>query len=478
MKLLSSDEAAAVLRPTLRGARGRFTVADASAASGLAIEDARTALDALMNQYQCRLQVTESGEILYDFGTSLHRRGEKSTSEKLRDAGLLLWKTFTWLFKIWITVMLIVYLIVFTLLLLAMIFGGRSDSKKGGGLRFIGDLFGDLFSLAARGMILVDMSDRHGYRHKAYRQAERANPQTPEQKKRLVQSVYDFVFGPPRPVFDPFAQEKEIVAWLRSQKGVLTVTEIVALAGWTYEEAEQRLADYLTRFKGSADITDDGVLVGRFLDVLRKGDDAMKGGSVELFWDEYEAPYEMTGNSGGRDFFIGAVNAFNLLFSMSIVFSSGMQESILSIIEDEFFGTAGFVTVALGWIPFIFSVIFFLVPLGRAIVVRTQERARLERNKRRRIVRAVFEAGGSARTLDELCASVNRPGLAVMDRTEIERLLNRALTELHGDLVLRDDGTPLYRFPRIETETAAARAERTRFYERTDLGGVVFDTGG
>ena len=474
MDTVTTTSAVRLLTKRLSGVKGRITSADATAITGLPHETVKDALDVLMNTFVCRLRITESGEVLYDFGGSLRRRGSKSVGDKLRDAGELLWKAFTAAFKVWITVMLIVYLVIFLILVLALLFGGR-DSKKSIKLGWVGDLFADIFFLSSRNMAVVYALDRDGNRHRAFRQEQRYGHGEAEPKKRLVQSVYDFVFGPPRPNFDPFADEKEVAAWLRREKGVLTLTELVALAGYTFDEASERMASYLGRYRGEAEITDDGVLIGTFEHLLKVGDSGLEGGRVELFWDEYEAPYELTGNSTGRNTAIAAVNAFNLLFALVMFSTPGLGTLLVANTGIEL--PAGVVQVVLGVIPLLFSVLFFTVPLLRMRSVSRPERLRKIRNIRRRILRAAFAEAGRPLSLQEILHRVNT-GLPVpLKAQEVEPILLRMLSDYTGRTDIAEDGTVLFSFERIGHEVAVGRRERDAVSLPASLGEVIFDTG-
>ncbi len=468
------EETVRLLEGRLRQAKEQLTVSDAAAATGLPAAHMQDALEVLMNRYVCRLRVTENGEVLYDFGASLRRRGEKTFREKLQTVRAWLWKAFTVGFKVWITVMLVLYFVVFVLLLLALMFSGR-DSKKGIKLDWIGDLFADLLWISSRNMVIVRTMDGAGYNHKAYRQRKRRSEEA-EPRKRLVQSVYDFVFGPPRPNFDPFANEKEVAAWLRENRAVLTMTDLVALAGWTYDQASERMADYLTRFRGEATITDDGVLIGDFQRMLATGGAQIESGKVELFWDEYEAPYEITGNSAGRNAAIIAVNAFNLIFSMVILFSSGTR-SQLEYLLYEFGIDGGLLLIVLGIIPFLFSALFFAVPLLRMPSTRRLETARKQRNEHRRVLRHIFARKGGAIPLAELLADVNRDGSRAMTEADVRRIVEELLPIYGGRSDLTEDGTVVYIFDRIGREEEAASSVRDERSHTGLLGEVIFDTG-
>ncbi|MBR9974264.1 MAG: hypothetical protein KFF77_01665, partial [Bacteroidetes bacterium] len=438
------------------------------------------ALETLMNRYVCRLQVAESGEVLFDFGSALRRRDSKTLREHLRTAAELLWKVFTVGFKIWITVMLVLYFVIFVILLLVLMFAGK-DEKKGIKLGWLGDLFADIFFLSSRNMMIVHAMDGAGYRHRAFRQEKRSGGGA-ETKKRLVQSVYDFVFGPPRPNYDPFSNEKEVAAWLRTQDGVLTMTELVALAGWTYDQASERMADYLTRFRGEATITDDGVLIGDFHRMLARGDSDIAGGTVELFWEEYEAPYEVTGNSTGRNAAIIGMNAFNLLFAAVILGSPALRDTVEFLLFDYGYDVSmGALFSVLGIVPLAFSLLFFAVPLLRLLPTRRLEAERRKRNARRRVLRHVFDRKGRPASLHEYLVAVRQEGGKGMRDEQVRGILEELLPRYGGRTDLAEDGTVLYIFDRINREEVAAARERAT--KRLDpgtanaLGEVIFDTG-
>ena len=474
MKLLSSEEATKILLPKLSSAKGRLTVSDAAAATGMAIEDARTALEVLMNRYACRLQITESGDILYDFGRSLHRRGEKSLADIVEDVWAVTWSVITILFKIWISVTLVVYFAVFVIILIAIIIALKGKDSDGG-FDFIGDIFGDLFAGVGRGLILVHSVDAQGYAHKSYKQVKRKDPTKTETKKRFIQSVYDFVLGPPRPSFDPFTNEKEVLAWLRQSRGVLTTTEVVALAGWTYEQAEERFTDYLTRFKGEPEITEDGVLIGHFRQVMSTGDKAMEGGKVELFWEEFEAPYEVTGNTGGRDLFIACMNFFNLIWAFAFAALDSTDTVIYEVLPEWL--SLGTVNIVLGWIPLVYSLAVFALPVVRSIAASAQERGRIERNKRRRIIRALFDMAEQDITPNKLLAAVNGGPQKPLAEKEFARLFERIAVEYHGRSDLTEAGETVYRFERLRREHAAAARVRSQLALPGEQEKIIFDTG-
>lgn len=124
------DAVAEVEKKILNG-EGHFTRTEAAAVTGLSLDAARDALDVLLEKYVCRLQVTENGDLIYDFGRRPRRRGRKSAGEILKAAGEWLRRVFTVLFKIWIALVLAVYFVLFVVILfvvlIAAIFGKQGD---------------------------------------------------------------------------------------------------------------------------------------------------------------------------------------------------------------------------------------------------------------------------------------------------------------------------------------------------------------
>ncbi len=455
--------------------RGRLTASDVSALLGVSVYDAEDLLRQMMEQFYCRLAVTPEGVVLYEFPVPLRRRTARTLREVLACIAQALWRAFVFVYKIWIAATLVAYFIAFTVVLVLLILasaGGRRGSRRGGrgGSLDLGPLLRLLFSIfdfRTHTTVTVPRTDRRGYRYRTY-ESKRAVWPGKEHKKGFIASVYDFVFGPPRVPFDPLANEKEVVAYLRRQRGILTPAELVRLAGWTLDEADELFAYYVARFKGEARISENGVLYGEFDEVLTTG--GLPGGSVVYYWDEDEPPFELTGNSPGRNLVIAGMNAFNLFFGLLFVTQTPRFVALF-----ESYGFApdpGLLRFWLGWVPLAYSLIFFAVPLARMPVVAARERARRRRNERRRIVRVVFsliEQGREAVRPEDVQAEYRRlyGASGGVEAGSIGRWtrawLPTVVRELGGVSDLTEAGHVVYRFPRIAQELAeAARLRQGR----------------
>ncbi len=478
---MKTDEAVRLLEGKLKAFKGSFTLTDAAAVTGLSIEEARVALDEMMGKYVCRLKATDQGDLIYSFGTNLQRRGAKSVKEILAQAGEWCWKIFTVLFKIWIAVTLVVYFTIFMILLLALIVAASSkgDSKGRSPVKLDGlfRIFISIFQWRTATSTIGYRTGKDGYSYKRY---EPNKSVLNENKKNFISSVYDFVFGPPRVNIDPLNNEKEVAAYLRTSKGIITPGEMVMLAGMTYEKADAFFSECLSRFKGDPVISDDGVVYGQFHEITRSLGQ-MEGGKIEYYWDEYEPEYPLTGNTAGRNAGVMFMNLFNLVFAVFIL-SSSYQD--IDVIRD-FDGRM--IQVVLGWIPLTFSILFFAVPVARWFRIRRLRKQRSATNIRKRIMRYIFQRSDRSATIEEVLRAVNaaehNPKIelspkSVLTQPAVELTLNGMMRDYQGEVILNNDGKPNYTFQRIHNEVTTAGAIRSGKIQGKDLGNVIYDSKG
>lgn len=375
-----------------------MSAGDVVAATGLDVARVQAALYALMRSHRCRLAVREDGSLAYDFGPTLVPVDRTPWKERLAAGGRWLWKAFSWVYKASLAVMLVAYAVAFVVLIIAAAIAAAAatedDGPATGAFELVGAIFRGIFEFATHTAIVYDHVDRHGYRHHHY---EPKAPVLPRKKrdqgapppKSFIASVYDFVLGPARVEPHPRAQHREVAAFVRKRGGVLTIRDVQALSGMPREEAEAFFATFVAEQNGVAEITEDGALYATF-DELMRSETAHHDAPVVFYWDEYEAPFELTGNRGGRNFVIAALAAFNLAGAY-VVTAGGAGD----------LGGFGF---WMGVVPAIIFSLFFLLPLLRAPVVWWRNRRQHTNNVRKRIYREIFASHDhylSAQTLVE-----------------------------------------------------------------------------
>jgi hypothetical protein len=461
MKQTVSEQALALVERQLPTVKGELTPQDAATATGVTVDEARDALSRLMELYVTRVTYDEQGNLLFAFEYPLRRRGTKTAAERWAEVREKLWRGFKVFFKIWIGLMVIVYFVLMVVIVIALMLAQRSgdrdrDDDRGG------DMLGGLFRVVAEGLRFafwthaltpdVYAVDEHGYRYRTVRTPRDAR----KKGKSFIIAIYDLALGPERSESDPLDNEKEVAAFLRAEQGMLVPSEIVALSGATMAEAEERMADYLVRFDGEPEITEEGVVVGEFESFI-SGTAAKTDARVVPYWEEFEAPYEHSGNPGGRNMMILFMVAFTLLVG---IFLLGGGLGTLSVYS-PFFET-GLARFLLGYIPVAFSISYFAISLFRLPVVKKQEAARLARNRERQVMRAIFQHKLYRATADQIYFTLVSLGEKELKKEDVVAILQNILPKLQGDIELSSEGEPIYSFDRVRREIAAIEGRRGR----------------
>jgi hypothetical protein len=480
------EEAIARIETQLRQQQTHFTLTEAAAMTGLAIDDAREALDALLTRYVCRLQVSEYGDLIYNFGETLRRRDAKTFAERMQEVGAWLWKIFTVIYKVWITVTLVVYFVIFLVLLILVVIAASmrqssDDNRRRNAsinLAPLWQMFYAIFRWRTITGAIDYAQDRQGYRYRHY-QPEPSVLNT--QKKSFIAAVYDFVFGPPRVALDPLQNEKEVAAFLHRNKGILVASELSALAGWTFAQAETFLTDCVLRYQGDTRVSENAVLYGQF-DMITRGVGEVEEGEIVYYWDEYEPEYELTGNSAMHNLIIVGMNSFNVLLSLLVLsgsFNALLQEAFTQQFATTTASVASgpFVTLVLGWIPLVFSVLFFLIPLVRAVRIQALRRQRHAENIRKRLFHALFARQGEPQTVAEVVAAVDAATQEeALAPPVVEEAMQALVLDMPGDMLVSESAEVQFAFPRITRELHEVKQLRRQRRVDDTLGEIIVES--
>jgi len=441
----------------LRGRDGRLTVSDAATLAGMPLDRARRTLDRMLSVYRSHLAATESGELLYSFGSRLQRRDAEPLRARLARVGDAMWRLFVLLFKLAIVAVLAVYFLAFVALLLGLVvasFSRDGDRDDGDGP----------FPLWILLWILPwDTGAPATTRRRPRRRRRRAKG------VKVHQQVFNFVFGPPRAAGE--GDDREILDYLREHQGRLCAADLVALQGIDLVQAEQEATRLMCDYDGEPEVTDEGVVLYVFRELRRSAMSASSGSRRRYAWDRLEDRPRLTGNSSTADLVIGLVNGFNLLAPLWLAPAAVARLGLPR-------------TAAETWleiVPLVFSVTFFAVPLARAAVRAAREPARRRRNRRRRLLREIF--GGSAGPTIAVADAVDLARVCRVlapsdpaERTALRREADGLVLQLDGDIVLEGGGDQVT-FPRLSSELAAVRAARVRSSrDEVTAGAVVFDS--
>jgi hypothetical protein len=428
-----SDVAAErLLAGALRGRGGALTRADAVALTGLPADQTEQALKSLLTTYRSHLAVTDEGELIYRFDPAMVRRDRVPLGERLAAVGQALWRAFTVAFKVWIVFTLVFYVLAFVAMLVALVFArsasDRDDRRRGG------DGFGFPWILW---WMMPDWAPPEVRRRMPAKRG-----------KRFYRSVFDFVFGPPRPPRDLLADEKQVVAYLRTAGGRITATDLVALTGWSYGRAEEEATRLLAAYDGEPEVAEDGTLIYSFPE-LRKTAGEEPPGPWLYTWQEQRALQPLTGNSEGTNVVIGLMNGFNLFAALAI------GPAFMARYGIQFPGA----DLLVSWFPLAFSSVFFAVPGGRMLRRRREARRLARGSARALLIAEIVRQKGAAQTPEAWLAQAAERGPG-LDREVARAELERLLVDLDGDVATDEAGQTRYAFPRVGEELAAAKAAR------------------
>lgn len=486
---MDPSAAAKALEKSLGGAgrkdRIDLTIADAAAKSGLALRDAERGMHALLSAYRGHLRVTSEGELLFRFPNGLTKPWETRTKidALMERAGRALLGIGRFVVRAWIAVVLIGYALLFLAVIIGLTLARSSDSRssRGGGVglelgavlfRIIGEaLFWTFhpFSPFAVGY--------YGYADPVYARAPRR--QAVENKEPFYTKVNRFFFGPDQPPPDPRAMEKTILAEIRGQKGRIGLADVMRVTGLPRDEADPLMSRLMLDYDGSVEVSDEGGIFYRFESIRKTVE--QKGGEPRPApaWARLEKLGPLTGNEAGTNLLIVALNGFNLIMSLYAL-SEGMTfEKLAMLLRGVRFdalhplpdtGTA----VALGVVPLVFSIALFVLPVLRAIY-RPIKASRVAReNGRRGLLREVLTGIDKREITDQSLAQAWR---SAAGNAPDPKAITREVVALGGDVEIQDDGRVRYRFPDLEAEAAALRAEReAASEEEARVGKIVFSS--
>lgn len=483
---LAVPEATRVLEKALAAPSIAVTVADAAAKSGLALRDAERGLTALVSEYRGHLRVSDEGDLVYVFPAGFTKPWEAGDAVRsgLRKVKRAAAGVARFVVRAWLTIAIFAYVATFLAVLLGLTLAKQGDRDGLPGA----SLFGALFRVLADALFWTF----HPFSPLAiepygagYARARRPRDETP-----FYEKVNRFVFGPPPPAEDPRESERRIVAEIRAKKGRVGLADVMRVTGLSRTQADGIMARLMLDYDGDVSVSEAGGIVYRFPALRKTADDGPSPRAPEPVWDRREAVPPLTGNGGGANFLIAALNAFNLGmagFALSANLTLARLYNIWEMVRhpDLEIAPLGYdgVPIVLGLVPLVMSLAVFVLPVVRALGRPLAERAVAKENGRRALLREVLEATrkGEGVSASRLRAAWSRASGGPVDDAE----LTRVVVELGGDVDLEaaekvrvadPSADPVrYRFAELELEAEAVDEERAFAKEsERKVGKVVF----
>ncbi|WP_010263213.1 hypothetical protein [Treponema primitia] len=495
MGQIKDREAYTKVTEAFKRQQGGVTVADIVAKTALPLNTVRELVPRAADEYSARLQVTESGEILYSFPrgfTSKYRGFKAGFSRFMEKFGKALKIAAEFVFKIWIMVMLVGYFVLFMVIALGSLVisvaasnsNNRSSNRSGGGIGgmyFASSIFNMIIRIWFYSELTKSMDRRYGYGRSV-----QARPKG----RPLYKAIFSFVFGDGDPNADwPRREKQAVIAYIQANRGVISLPEFMTLTGNSPAEAEERITGYCAEFGGLPEASDDGTVVYRFDELLLRVD------KKDRSFNDFSAPikrlFSFSSNTKKMNGWFGVINAVNLLFGgyfLINAFNSG------AIVTQAHFDAASYlygftyilfsqiaanplavISIGLGVVPLVFSLLFWLIPGLRYLGMKgTNETIKLE-NLRKSGYRQIWDTPLAVRPADiapkaEECRPKNMA--AAQDRV-IKEIGSYAVP----DVTIGPAGETVYTFKELEREKNALKKYRSEIKpDASALGKTVFDS--
>ncbi|PON11180.1 hypothetical protein C2W62_46185 [Candidatus Entotheonella serta] len=173
---------------------------------------------------------------------------------------------------------------------------------------------------------------------------------------------------------------------------------------------------------------------------------------------------------------ICVMNGFNLLVAFFIATADLTAFATSPEMLAWLAANTGWIHVVLGWIPFVFSLLFFGIPLVRWLRMRRLQQRRQEQNVRKRLFKAIFDRHGQPQTVNEVTTAVNRDSEAsALSSSTVEVTLKQLTLDMPGDMDVSEMAEVRFSFPRLTLELDAVKRLRQSRRDDDALGTIVME---
>jgi hypothetical protein len=476
----------------LKRKKNESTIADLISASGLPKHQVEETIKIISDEYRGHLKVTESGELVYYFPSGMKNQVKgfiPGLKRFLSGFGRVMKRILTFLFKIWIMVMLVGYFILFLVILIAALvaaigisFSGknRSRSSKGGAFYLVIKLFELFARIWFYGQIIK-------------------GPRMQRRKKGrpLHQAVFAFVFGEPDLNAEWENEERKfVISYIQSHKGVITLEELMAITGKNTEEANLLINRYLLEYEGEPQVTDDGSIVYFFPGLLRTAGGITARQPVSLRNPRKKVLVPFNLNAKKKNRWIGFFNGFNLAFGTYFLYYATTKpqlmmetfrnkividfalvyrflNSFLSGIADN---PPALIAVSLGIIPLSFSFFFYVIPFIRNMR-RKKENEEIKKENLRKTIYRYIHMNPMNVNPGEIQARGEDESPKKSEKFK-DSVIKKFVGEKYGDVETMGENAYMYKLPELQRQINDVRAYRDSIdLSAYDVGETVFDSG-
>ena len=339
----------------------RVTVGDVAARSGLNLAVAEQGLLALASETQAHLQVSEAGEIAYEFPRNF-RSVVRNKYWQLRAKALAskIWTVAFYLIRVSFGIMLMLSIALIFLAILALTIaassqgGGDRDDRRGGG-------FGGFYISPFNFFYLFDFNYARGRRRYPNRRPSPNGYRSGNaegERLNFLEAIFSFLFGDGNPNANLDARRwQEIGKVINNNGGVVVAEQIAPYLDDLGTEAEQEYEDYmlpvLSRFNGRPEVSPTGEFVYHFPELQVS---ALDRGKATVSAYLKEAKRRFTSATSDQVMIAIGLGAVNLIGAL--VLQNMLREAVV------IGGFVGFVQ-SIFWVLLAYGVAFLATPLIR-----------------------------------------------------------------------------------------------------------------
>ncbi|MGF1458988.1 MAG: hypothetical protein ACFBSG_08165 [Leptolyngbyaceae cyanobacterium] len=372
----------------------RVTVGDVAAQAGLKLAVAQQGLNALAADTQAHLQVSDSGEIAYEFPKGFRAiLRNKYWRLRVQETWSKIWNVLFYLIRISFGILLLLSIVVIVaaiaILLIAMSSASQRDDDRGGygggggGLIFLPRFWiGDLY-------YLFHYNPRYGRRSVPSTQRPRRPGQTND-GMNFLEAIFSFLFGDGDPNADLEERRwQEIAAVIQNNGGAIAAEQVVPYLdtvgqGWAAED-EDYMLPVLTRFNGVPEVSPNGDIIYHFPELQIT---AQKRGRISVPAYLKEIPRKFSEAKSGQITGAVGLGVFNLVGAL---FLGGLLRDQAFVAE-----LGGFIAFVNGiyWLLLGYGIGFLGIPAVRYFWTKRQNTKIEQRNEQRQSRAMALNAAG------------------------------------------------------------------------------------
>lgn len=404
----------------------RVTVGDVAAQAGLDLNTAQQGLNALAADTQAHLQVSDAGEIAYEFPKSFRAiLRNKYLRYRLQQTWSRIWNVLFYLIRVSFGILLILSILVImaaiAILIIALSSSQRDDDRGGdfggGGMIFLPRFWiGDLFWI-------FHYDTRYGRRPQRSGNSRR-NRRGNDDGMNFLEAIFSFLFGDGDPNADLEERRwQEIGAVIQNNGGAIAAEQVAPYLdnvgeGWAAED-EDYVLPVLTRFNGVPEVSPKGDIIYYFPELQVTASDR---GHIPVSAYLKEIPKPFSQASSGQ--IAGAIGLGVFNFVGAIFLGVLLQDQV---VVAEIGGFIAFVN-GIYWLLLGYGTAFLGIPAVRYILTKRKNSKIIQRNEERQERAIALNAAGPE--LDEKVAFAQQfAAQTVVDQRNLAYTTAKDLTE-------------------------------------------------